>query len=162
MPNPCPRCGETKTEGVPHGMIYNFLWRRGYSLRRCSFCKRRRLLKRPNQPHPESMTLEELQERFDREIAKSLGRIPQEVEISESKPARDSQAGSKGPETKSVSTTGDLTKAFPKTDISNCCPKCTSPHYRATHRRWYERLMKRPKIARCTDCRHRFPYPSKT
>src|ERR1035437_10335554 len=95
MSSSCPRCGETKTESVPHGMIYNFLWGMGYTLRRCSFCKRRRLFKRlnPNRPHPEDVTYEELQERFDREIAKSLGRIPQASEMSESKMARDSHAG---------------------------------------------------------------------
>src|ERR1039458_4612728 len=111
-------------------MIYNFLWRRGYALRCCSFCKRRRLLKRvhPDRPHPEHMTIEELQERFDREIAKSLGRIPQAAEMSESKMARDSHAASNGPEIKSVGTSGDLAEAFAETDFSNCCPKCRSTH----------------------------------
>ena len=163
MSSPCPHCGETKTESVPRGMIYNFLWRMGHSLHRCSFCKRRRLLKRlnPNRPYPEDMMLEELQERFNREFAKSLGRIPQATEMSESKMARDSPAGSNGPEIKSVGTYGDLAEAFAETDFSNCCPKCRSTHYRTSRRRWYERLMKRPKMARCSNCHHRFPYPIK-
>jgi hypothetical protein len=163
MSSSCSRCGETKTESVPRGTIYKFLWRRGYSLCRCSFCKRRRLLKRlnPNQPHPVDMTLEELQDRFNREIAKSLGRIHQASEISESKTAKDSPAGSNGLEIKSAVTSGDLAEATTGTDVSNCCPKCGNADYRASRRRWYERLIKRPKMARCTNCHRRFPYPSR-
>ena len=163
MPNPCPRCGETKTESIPHGMIYNLLWRIGYTLRRCSFCRRRRILKRsnPNRPHPEDVTYEELEVRFNRKIAKSLGRKPQASEIPQSNTATDSPPGSKGPETKSVSASGDLAGAIAKTDISDCCPHCGNADYRASRRRWFERLMKRPKMARCTNCRHRFPYPIK-
>ena len=163
MSSPCPRCGETKTESVPHGLIYNFSWRMGYTLRRCSFCRRRRVLKRPNpnRPHPEHLTLEELQEQFDREIAKSLGRTPHAAAISESKMVKVSLARSSVIEMVSVRTSGDLAEAVKGTDTSNCCPKCTSPHYRATRRRWYERLLKRPKMARCISCLHRFPYPVK-
>ena len=68
-------------------------------------------------------------------------------------------AASNGPEIKSVGISGDLAEASTKTDISNCCPKCRDTYYRATRRRWYERLMKRPKMARCFNCHHRFPLP---
>ena len=78
----------------------------GYHLRRCSYCNRPRLFKRadPNRPHPDDMTREELQERFNRKIAESLGRMPRASEISESEMAFESSKGSNGPETKTVGT----------------------------------------------------------
>jgi len=39
------------------------------------------------------------------------------------------------------------------------CPYCGSTDFRRSHRRWYDRLMKRPKMARCQKCRRRFPRP---
>ncbi len=76
MASPCPRCGTTKTESVRHGFIYNTPWNMGYHLRRCSFCNRWRLFKRldRHRPHPDDMTVEELQENFNRKIAESLGK----------------------------------------------------------------------------------------
>ena len=41
----------------------------------------------------------------------------------------------------------------------NSCPKCRSTIYRRSHRRWYERFLGRPKMARCLECHHRFHYP---
>jgi hypothetical protein len=70
-------------------------------------------------------------------------------------------AASNGPEIKSVGNSGDLADAHKETTFADCCPKCTSTSYRASRRRWYERLMKRPKMARCSNCHHRFPYPIK-
>jgi hypothetical protein len=70
-------------------------------------------------------------------------------------------AASNGHDIKSVGISGDLAEATTETDVSNCCPKCRDTYYRATPRRWYERLMKRPQMARCFNCHHRFPYPIK-
>jgi len=39
------------------------------------------------------------------------------------------------------------------------CPKCGSITYRRSRRRWYERMIRRERMARCLKCRHRFPYP---
>jgi hypothetical protein len=39
------------------------------------------------------------------------------------------------------------------------CPYCRSTEWRRSRRRWYDRLMKRPKMARCRTCRRRFPQP---
>jgi hypothetical protein len=68
-------------------------------------------------------------------------------------------AASNGPAIKSVDISGDLAEATTETDVSNCCPKCRDTYYQATPRRWYERLMKRPQMARCFNCQHRFPLP---
>src|SRR5690348_15103844 len=76
METPCPRCGTLKTESVRHGILYNTLWKLGYHLRRCSFCNRKRLLRRgdKNRPHPNDLTAEQLTAHFNRRIASTLKR----------------------------------------------------------------------------------------
>jgi len=161
MATPCPRCGTTKTESVRHGFIYYRLWNMGYHLRRCSFCNRKRLFKRHDlaQPHPNEMTSEELTEHFNRKIAQSMGQA---------------QAVSEGEGEKMVANTGEESQeaadqpqavsvgvADPADEVEDyrLCPKCGSTLYRRSRRRWYERLMSRPRMARCLKCDHRFPYP---
>src|ERR1017187_4150756 len=114
MVSPCPHCGETNTRCARRGMIYDFFWGWGYDLRRCSFCNRRRLLKRPNPhgPHPDDMTFEELREQFEREIAKSFGKTSRAPVMSGSKIERDSSARSNGAETKTAGTSVALMEAF--------------------------------------------------
>src|ERR1017187_1818671 len=98
MASPCPRCGTTKTESVRHGFIHDTLWKMGYHLRRCSFCNRRRLFKRanPDRPHPDDMTVEELQESFHRKIAESVRKQSAASEIPGGNMASDSSQESRG------------------------------------------------------------------
>jgi hypothetical protein len=44
MPSPCRKCGSTKTEPVHHGLAYRFVRILGYRLRKCSRCRRTRIL----------------------------------------------------------------------------------------------------------------------
>jgi hypothetical protein len=67
-------------------------------------------------------------------------------------------AASNGLAMKSLRISDVLADARSDTSSIDCCPKCKSTSYRASRRRWYERLMKRPKMARCSNCHHRFPY----
>jgi hypothetical protein len=142
-------------------MIYSLLWSLGYHLRRCSFCNRKRVFKRgnPARPHPDDMTREELQERFDRKIAESLGKVHQASETSGGNMTSKPSAGSSESEAKTAGSSVAVAEAVEETDESECCPKCASPLYRRSRRRWYERLVKRPKMARCLRCNHRFPFP---
>ena len=39
------------------------------------------------------------------------------------------------------------------------CPVCGSPSYRRSRRTTLEKILMRPKMARCRNCRKRFPYP---
>ena len=39
------------------------------------------------------------------------------------------------------------------------CPYCSSTDFRRSRRRWYDRLIRRPAMARCRNCRRRFPRP---
>lgn len=45
MPLPCHKCGATKTEPVRRGAVAALLRAMGYRLRRCSRCRRRRVLR---------------------------------------------------------------------------------------------------------------------
>jgi hypothetical protein len=47
-----------------------------------------------------------------------------------------------------------------KRELSRC-PACGSTSYRRSRRTTLEHLLFRPKMARCKDCRRRFPYPKR-
>jgi DNA-directed RNA polymerase subunit M/transcription elongation factor TFIIS len=42
-----------------------------------------------------------------------------------------------------------------------CCPACGSTDYRRSQRTALERILLRPRMARCRKCRKRFPYPTR-
>jgi DNA-directed RNA polymerase subunit RPC12/RpoP len=161
MASPCPRCGATKTESVRHGLIYDTLWKFGYHLRCCSSCKRWRLFKQrdPTQRHPDDMTLEELRERYDRKLKEAARKASLASEKPGGKMASDSSEESRGsggqPSKSSVRAKG----AGDDFVEYRLCPKCGSTHYHRSRRRWYERLIRRRRMARCMKCNHRFPYP---
>ncbi len=161
MSSPCPRCGTIKTESVRHGFIHNTLWRWGYHLRRCSFCNRRRLFKREdrNRPHPDDMTVEELQERFQRKIAEASRGHSATSETPGGNMESGSSEESRGLEAQPGQSSIGVAEAIDEEDEYRLCPKCRGTVYRRSRRRWWERMMKRPKMARCMKCDHRFPYP---
>lgn len=161
MASPCPRCGTTKTESVRHGFVHDKLWNFGYHLRRCSFCNRWRVFKRadPNRPHPDDLTVEELQESFNRRIARSLG---EEDATAEGRGGNMDSDSSKEPsemETQDSTSSVGVEVTTDEVEDYQLCPKCGSTLYHRSRRRWYERLLKRPRMARCLKCDHRFPYP---
>jgi len=160
MASPCPRCGTTKTESVRHGFIHNTLWNMGYHLRRCSYCNRRRIFKRgdPARHHPDDMTAEELRERFNRKVAEALEKTSETPESTGETMTPDSAQESLKPGEARESSVG-VAEAPDEGDDYRLCPKCGSTVYRRSRRRWYEHLMKRPRMARCMRCGNRFPYP---
>jgi hypothetical protein len=161
MASPCPRCGNTKTESVHHGFIYDTLWMFGYHLRRCSFCKRWRLFKQrgPTQPHPDNMTVDELRERFNRKLAEAARKASPASETLEGEMASDSSEKSRGPGDQPGRSSSRAAGATDEFEEYRLCPKCGSSNYHRSRRRWYERLVKRRRMARCMQCNHRFPYP---
>jgi hypothetical protein len=160
METPCPRCGTLKTESVRHGFIYNMCWKMGYHLRRCSFCNRKRFLKRgdKNRPHPNDLTAEELTDHFNRRIAAAIRK-----DAAASGVVVKSMASHAAPLASGLGSRPGFSSvgvADPEvTSDYGLCPKCGNARYRRSRRRWYERLMKRPRMARCLKCEHRFPYP---
>jgi hypothetical protein len=180
METPCPRCGTLKTESVRHGFIYNTLWKMGYHLRRCSFCNRRRLIARGdrNRPHPNDLTAEELTEHFNRRIASSLkregagvivksvvsdsplplpraGATPKAVAVVSSPPPKAIAVGT----APSPAATAVGVAEMELKDVYGSCPECGNTKYRRSRRRWYERWLNRPRMARCLKCSCRYPYP---
>jgi DNA-directed RNA polymerase subunit RPC12/RpoP len=161
MASPCPRCGHTKTESVRHGFVFDTLWKFGYHLRRCSFCDHWRLFKQrgPTQRHPDNMTVDELRERFNRKLAETASKASPASETPEGKMASDSSEKSGGPGDQPVRPSIRGAGATDEFDEYRLCPKCGSSNYHRSRRRWYERLVKRRRMARCMKCNHRFPYP---
>jgi len=161
MASPCPRCGATKTESVHHGFIYDTVWKFGYRLRRCSSCNRWRLIKLrdPTRPHPDDMTVEELRERFNRKLAEAKMKASAASETPEGKMASDSSEESGGPGGQPSRSSARVPKSTDEFEDYRLCPKCGSSHYHRSRRRWYERLVRRRRMARCMKCNHRFPYP---
>ena len=161
MASPCPRCGATKTKSVRHGLIYNTLWKMGYHLRRCSLCERRRLFKRVHRygPHPDDMTHEQLQEQYHRKVAEASRRAPAEPETPAPEMTPEFAQASIGRGTLETATSISVAEADDAVDDYHFCPECGSTSYRRSRRRFFERLLKRPRMARCLRCDHRFPYP---
>lgn len=161
METPCPRCGTIKTESVRHGFIYNTLWSWGYHLRRCSFCNRKRIFKRHdrNRPHPDDMTAEQLTDHFNRRIAQSKGQTYASPKVHEGNMLSNSEDESPQPSDPPSRISIGVAESPEEGDDYQLCPKCGSTIFRRSRRRWYEKILKRPKMARCMKCDHRFPYP---
>ena len=160
MASHCPRCGATKTESVRHGLLYNLLWKMGYHLRRCSSCNRRRIFKRgdPTRTHPNNMSFEQLEADFNRKVADAGGRTSATRVAASPEAASERARGFVGQATQH-SAAEDTSVATEKVDEDAGCPKCGSTHYGRSRRTFLERLLKRPRMARCMRCGHRFPYP---
>ena len=59
MTSPCPRCGATRTDSVPHGPMYKLAWAVGYRLCRCSRCRLPRFVRKHQDESPNSSQLRE-------------------------------------------------------------------------------------------------------
>jgi hypothetical protein len=133
----------------------------GYHLRRCSFCNRKRILKRLdlNRPHPDDMTAEELTEQFNRKIAEARGHAFAVTKGHEGNMASKSSEETREPGAHPHQSSIGVAESPEEVEDYRLCPKCGSAIYRRSRRRWYERMLKRPKMARCMKCDHRFHYP---
>lgn len=161
MASACPRCGATKTESVRHGFVYDTLGRLGYRLRRCSSCNRWRVFRRRGSldRRPDELTVEELRERFNQEVAKTLKKPPTVADAPDKNMAIDP------PEKPSVAVAPPVKRSHREAESAGepddyrMCPRCGSANYHHSRRRWYEKLVRRRRMARCMKCNHRFPYP---
>ncbi len=160
MASACPRCGATKTESVRHGFVYDTFSMLGYRLRRCSSCNRWRVFKRSASTgrRVDEMTVEELREKFNQEIAKTLRKPPVSAETSAQEMTQESQDES-APAEGQGRPASQKPEADDAVDDYRLCPKCGSSNYHRSRRRWYEKLVKSRRMARCMRCNHRFPYP---
>jgi hypothetical protein len=105
------------------------------------------------------MTVEELQERFQRKIAEASRGRSTTSEAPGGNMESGSSEESRGLEDQPSQTSIGVAEATDEEEEYRLCPKCRGAVYRRSRRRWWERMMKRPKMARCMKCDHRFPYP---
>jgi len=161
MVTPCPRCGTTNTESVRHGFVYHRLWNMGYHLRQCAHCNRKRLFKRGERMpcRPDEMTAEELTKRFNRKIEEAKARTQEYLRRAEGKMASNLSEGSDRARNQPSGSSGRGADVDTGVEESGLCPKCGSAAFRRSRRKWYEKIFKRPRMARCLKCRRRFPYP---
>ena len=161
MASPCPRCGSTGTASVHHGFIHGTLRMFGYRLRRCSSCNRWRVLKRGERTrhHSEELTVEELRERFRRQIAEASKNPSAAPETPGGEMTSDASEKSPGPGSLPSRPSIPVSAAGNEYDDYHFCPRCGGSNYHRSRRRWYERLLRRRRMARCMQCNYRFPYP---
>ena len=139
MTSPCPRCGETRTDPGRHGPMYRLVWAFGYRLHRCSRCRAARFVPRYRG-----------KSRGSSQGGKELAGAPWFAE--ERRAIGTAEARSEPKE--------DQVAAADSSDRElRRCPACGSTEYHRTHRTKLERLLLRPRRARCEKCRMRFPYP---
>ena len=138
MISPCPKCGGTKTDPVPHGVKYELAWAFGYRLQQCSRCRAARYIPRHRGKSRGSST---------------LGKEPA------SAPGSGEERGTSGTaEARPAPKEAQVNTANSSDRDMRRCPACGSTKNHRTHRTTMERLLHRPPIARCEKCGKRFPY----
>ena len=136
---PCPKCGATKTDPVPHNLKYNVARALGYRLQKCSRCRAARYLPRHSKRPSGSA-----QSGSQRTTIPGSGADSEEYVGSDARPL---------PEPTRVSADSLTVDALR-------CPACGSREYHRTERTIQERLLRRGPMARCETCGLRFPHPS--
>jgi hypothetical protein len=140
MTSPCPKCGETKTDPVRHGLMYKLVWAFGYRLHECARCRALRFIPRHDGKSPHSS---------------QLGKGPASAPpFAEKRGAL--RTAEESPEPKVIK---QVTAADSSGRGLRRCPVCGSTAYHRIHRTTLERILSRPKVARCERCGMRFPYP---
>ena len=137
MTSPCPRCGATRTDSVPHGPMYKLAWAVGYRLCRCSRCRLPRFVRKRQDESPNSLQLRE-------EAAAGRHSAEETREIAE--------------ETFAPKVTKQVASADSSNRGSGCCPVCGGTQCHRSQRTPLERILLRPRMARCENCGSRFPY----
>ncbi len=148
MPAPCRKCGATKTEPVSEVISLRYELARlfGYELRQCARCRCLRLLKRRAAPRQHRPPLN------DAPVTGTAGGTEEGATRDTFNPVLDNAAG------------GETSQGEPNPDEPHgvaSCPRCGSRRYRRSRRRWLERVMRRPAMARCKACHFRFPLPQR-
>jgi len=160
MSEPCRRCGATKTDAIFDGRSLRYKLARvfGYELRQCARCRCLRLLNRHAAGRRHSARSgADASTASDHSVQALQGNAHTATGGAGSKMGaeliRPVFVNTPGHETESTSLgTGEP-------DDRGNCPRCGSRAYRRSRRRWFERLLRRPPMARCRSCRFRFRLP---
>ena len=138
---PCPKCGATKTDPVPHNLSYNLARAFGYRLQRCSRCRKARYLPRHHGTYRDSSPVGK-----EPKEPGGFAEDPETLKRTEAPPELQKD---------------QVSAAETSERDERKCPACGSIRYHHTHRTTMERLLRRPAMARCENCRLRFPYPGR-
>jgi hypothetical protein len=134
----CPFCGSTQYHRTPRTTLEHLLLRP--RMARCETCR----LRFPYPRHRDGCT-----------GSVNLG----EAAATVASPSEEKR----GPEMAEEHVRPTVSKQVTGADSSNRglrgCPVCGSTSYRRSRRTTLERILLRPKMARCRNCRKRFPYP---
>lgn len=136
---PCPKCGATKTDPVPHDFKYDLARAFGYRLQKCSRCRAARYLPRHTRK-PDGSSHAGRQPTS----APRGGREPEGLVMPEASPGLEGHPVA----------AADL----PNDDVFRC-PACGSRGYHRTQRTPGERMLRHEPMARCEICGLRFPHP---
>ena len=138
MISPCPKCGATKIDPVPHDVKYDLVWIFGYRLQRCSRCRAARYIPRNR--------------------GKSRGSSPAEAEPQNITWLAEERGTSGMADASPEPNKDQVTAESSERDVRHC-PVCGSTEYHRTKRNTKERVLRAPPMARCENCGRRFPYP---
>ena len=136
---PCPKCGATKTDPVPHNFKYDLARAFGYRLQKCSRCRAARYLPRHTRKSDGSS-----QAGKQPTSAPRLGGDPVGLVRAESGSRMEGRQ--------------ETAADFPSGDVFHC-PACGNKGYHRTERTSGERILNRAPMARCEACGLRFPHP---
>jgi ribosomal protein L37AE/L43A len=120
--------------------MYKLVWAFGYRLHQCARCRAPRFIPRDHGKSPHSSQL-------GKELV-SASPFAEERGVL--------RTAERNPESK---VTRQVTAADSSERGSPRCPVCGSTAYHRTHRTTLERILSRPKVARCEKCGLRFSYP---
>ena len=136
---PCPKCGATKTDPVPHDFKYNLARAFGYRLQKCSRCRTARYLPRHTRK-PDGSS----------QAGKQPTSVPRFAGEPEGLVRREASPGVEGHQVAAAN--------FPNGDVFHC-PACGGRGYHRTERTTGERMLRHAPMARCEVCGLRFPHP---
>jgi uncharacterized protein with PIN domain len=120
--------------------MYKLAWVFGYRLHECARCRAPRFIPRHDGKFPHSS-----------QWGKGPVSVPPFAEERGALETAEESPESKG--TKQVTATDSSGRGL------RWCPACGSTAYHRIHRTTLERILSRPKVARCEKCGFRFPYP---
>jgi uncharacterized protein with PIN domain len=120
--------------------MYKLVRAFGYRLHECARCRAPRFIPRHNGEFPHSS---------------QRGKAP----VSVPPLAEESGALRTAEESPEPKGSKQVTAADSSDRGLRCCPACGSAEYHRIHRTTLERILSRPKVARCEKCGLRFPYP---
>jgi DNA-directed RNA polymerase subunit M/transcription elongation factor TFIIS len=134
----CPACGSTKHHRTERSTLERMLGRP--PMARCEKCGKRFPYSKPRVGSPDSKP--------SGQTSASRGRMRGE------RSGSGSMEGTAQPRADNAGSIADSSE-----EESSRCPFCGSTAYRRSRRTTAERLLLRPKMARCSHCRKRFPFP---